>query len=126
MGPEPRYSASLKSDEDVPHVLLVLDSPIARLYASLMGQGDIPTSPGGPLRRRREKRQLQQLAAETRREPSPIAPRAHVSVIEDQTVLKDRGPEAEVSDTPPEPLDESRPRGFHVHAVPIDQPLDDT
>ena len=89
-----------------------------------MGQGDIPTSPGGPFRRRREKRQLEQLAQEARRNPSPIATRVHVNVIEDQTALSDRESDAQASDAPSEPLDESRPRGFHVYPVPIDQPFD--
>ena len=89
-----------------------------------MGQGDIPRSPGGPLRRRREKRQLEQLAGEAREPASLVAPRAHVSVIEDQSTPKHREPEVKAPETPPEPLDENRPRGFHVRAVPIDQPFD--
>jgi hypothetical protein len=89
-----------------------------------MGQGDIPRSPGGPLRRRREKRQLEQLAGEAREPASFPAPRAHVSVIEDQGAPKVRDAEAPAAETPPEPLDENRPRGFHVRAVPIDQPFD--
>lgn len=89
-----------------------------------MGLGDVPRSPGGPLRRRREKRQLQQLAGEARRDASPTAPRAHVSVIEHQTALEDRDADGEVLEAPPETLDEGGPRGFHVHAVPIDQPFD--
>ena len=91
-----------------------------------MGQGDVPRSPGGPLRRRRERRQLQRLAEEARREPSPIVPRAHVSLIEDEIALKDREPDGQAPHPhpPPEPLDEGGPRGFHVHAVPIEQPFD--
>jgi hypothetical protein len=90
-----------------------------------MAQGDIPTSPGGPFRRRREKRQLERLADESGREPSPIAARAHVSVIEDQTALKDDSePDGQASDDRSEPLNEGRPKGFHIYAVPIDQPFD--
>jgi hypothetical protein len=92
-----------------------------------MAQGDVPTSPGGPLRRRREKRQLEQLAGKAvQREPSHIDARSHVSVIEDQIATKDGEPEGEATDAPPESLGDMRPTGFHVHAVPIDQPFDKT
>lgn len=90
-----------------------------------MAQGDVPTSPGGPLRRRREKRQLERLAGEAaRRMPNPSSAQAHVSVIEDQTALK--GPEADTQepDARSEPTGDIRPGGFHVRPVPIDQPID--
>jgi hypothetical protein len=51
-------------------------------------------------------------------------PRAHVSVIEDQQTPKEKAPEVHAPEPPPELADENRPRGFHVHAVPIDQPFD--
>jgi hypothetical protein len=82
---------------------------------------------GGPLRRRREKRQLQQLAENmSRREPSPMADRKHVSVIEDQNALKRWEPEGNAPDAPSEPLGDMRSRGFHVRPIPIDQPFDET
>ena len=91
-----------------------------------MAQGDVPISPGGPLRRRREKRQLEQLAEEVaRREPSEIAARTHVSLIGDEATLKVRGADEQESDAPPEPGD-MRPRGFHVHPVPIGEPFSET
>lgn len=88
-----------------------------------MGQGDVPTSRGGPFRRRREKRQLEQLAKATRRDVTPTLASAHIRVIEDQIDPGDRDlegqePEAPVADSPLSPT-----RGFHVRAVPIDQPL---
>ncbi len=94
-----------------------------------MGQGDIPTSRGGPLRRRREKRQLEHLAEESEREITPGTGRSHVRVIEDQpaAVAPDHGerePERE-PDPPADPFSEGRTGGFHVRAVPIDQPFDE-
>jgi hypothetical protein len=88
-----------------------------------MGQGDVPTSRGGPFRRRREKRQLEQLAEASEREVIPTTTSTHVRVIEDQTeaggkVLEEQQPESPGDDSPP-----VRIGGFHVHAVPIDQPL---
>jgi hypothetical protein len=91
-----------------------------------MGRSDIPSSPGGPLRRRRDKRQLEQLAALTEREVPPSAARPHVRVIEDQAAgndsdLKQPDPEAVT-----EPPIDNRPGPFHVRPVPIDQPLGTT
>jgi hypothetical protein len=60
-------------------------------YAEPMGQGDVPASPGGPLRRRRERRQLGQLADKSEREVSPTAAKGHVRVIEDQPAEKEEG-----------------------------------
>jgi hypothetical protein len=54
-----------------------------------MGQGDVPASPGGPLRRRRERRQLGKLADKSDREVSPTAAKGHVRVIEDQSSGKE-------------------------------------
>ena len=54
-----------------------------------MGQGDVPASPGGPLRRRRKRRQLGQLADKSEREVSPTAAKGHVRVIEDQSSGKE-------------------------------------
>jgi hypothetical protein len=86
-----------------------------------MGQGDVPTSRGGPFQRRREKRQLEQLAEASGNEVVPTTISAHVRVIEDQTaaqVPEEQELETPVADSPP-----IRSAGFHVHAVPIDQPL---
>jgi hypothetical protein len=88
-----------------------------------MGQGDVPPSPGGRLRRRRAKRQLEQPAEESEREVSPGAAKGHVRVIEDQAAVRDRESEEQEADAPTELSVESRPRGFHVRPVPIDQPL---
>jgi hypothetical protein len=92
-------------------------------YAQLMGQGDVPTSPGGPLRRRRDKRQLEQLADKSERDVSPGTAKGHVRVIEDQTAAKDRESEEQEADAQAEMSQESRPGGFHVRPVPIDQPF---
>ena len=90
-----------------------------------MGQVDIPTSRGGPFQRRREKRQLEQLAEASEREVIPKTASAHVRVIEDQTDASDqdlKGPEPEspVADADSVQI---RSGGFHVRAVPIDQPF---
>ena len=57
-----------------------------------MGQGDIPTSRGGPLRRRREKRQLEHLAEESDREVTPGTDRTHVRVLEDGGIAEKPAP----------------------------------
>jgi hypothetical protein len=88
-----------------------------------MGQGDLPPSPGGPLRRRREKRQLEHLAEESGHAESPATARRHVRVIEDQAGTADH--ELEAPATAGEPLMEAHLGGFHVRAVPIDQPFDE-
>ena len=90
-----------------------------------MGQGDVPTSRGGPLRRRREKRQLEHLAASSDREEAPRAATAHVKVIEDQTEAANRELETNEPDASAESAPPIRSGGFHVHAVPIDQPVGD-
>jgi hypothetical protein len=94
-------------------------------YAQLMGQGDVPTSPGGPLRRRRDKRQLEQLADNSERDVNPGAAKGHVRVIEDQSAVKDRESEDQEADAQDELSVESRPGGFHVRPVPIDQPFNE-
>jgi hypothetical protein len=109
-----------------------------------MGQGDVPTSRGGPLRRRREKRQLEHLAASSPdREGTPRPAAAHVRVIEDRADAAPEAvdaPEQAHAQAQPQPHagahadaqdgrapDERSPQprtgGFHVRAVPIDQPL---
>jgi hypothetical protein len=90
-----------------------------------MGQGDIPTSRGGPLRRRREKRQLEHLADESDREITPGTDKTHVRVLEDRAAAEKPDPvEHEPPDRPADPFPEVR-TGFHVRAVPIDQPFDE-
>ena len=90
-----------------------------------MGQGDIPTSRGGPLRRRREKRQLEHLAEESDREVTPGTDRTHVRVLEDGGIVEKPAPvEREPSEPGAGALPETR-TGFHVRAVPIDQPFDE-
>src|ERR1700722_12334965 len=96
-----------------------------------MGQGDIPTSRGGPFQRRREKRQLEQLAEASEREVTPVTASAHVRVIEDQTDagdldLEGQEPESPVADADADADADAVPirsGGFHVRAVPIDQPF---
>jgi hypothetical protein len=108
-----------------------------------MGQGDVPTSRGGPLRRRKEKRQLEHLAAASLRDGVPRASAAHVKLIGDEGVegadteapTADRA-DADRADTTnraesdradSEPVTTGappqRPSGFHVRPVPIDQPV---
>jgi hypothetical protein len=91
-----------------------------------MGQGDVPTSRGGPLRRRKEKRQLEHLAASTVRDGTPPTSAAHVKLIDDQPAVAGQPDlqkqEPEVSDTA---VTQPRSGGFHVRAVPIDQPVGD-
>ena len=65
-----------------------------------MGQGDVPTSRGGPLRRRKEKRQLEHLAVKTERDgtaPPPAA--AHVRVIEDRPEVEAKDRETPATET---------------------------
>jgi hypothetical protein len=91
-----------------------------------MGQGDVPTSRGGPLRRRKEKRQLEHLAVRTDRDGTPRPPAAaHVRVIEDQPEVKAKDLETTETDAPTDAVPPPRPGGFHVRAVPIDQPVGD-
>jgi hypothetical protein len=90
-----------------------------------MGQGDVPTSRGGPLRRRKEKRQLEHLAASTARDGNPQASAAHVKLIGDQPVAPPQDREQQEPDAPDTNAPPPRPAGFHVHAVPIDQPVGD-
>jgi hypothetical protein len=92
-----------------------------------MGQGDVPTSRGGPLRRRKEKRQLEHLAVNSEREGTPRPPSAaHVRVIGDQLEVKAPEPESEEPDAPDARAPQPRTGGFHVRAVPIDQPVGDS
>jgi hypothetical protein len=87
-----------------------------------MRHGAVPASPGGPLRRHREKRQLEHLAEESERGVSPVTARRHVKVIEDQAATTDQ--ELASPAAAGEALTEAHPGGFHVRAVPIDQPFD--
>lgn len=96
-----------------------------------MAQGDLPTPRGGSLRRRREKRQLQQLAESSERHAAPGTAMGHVKVVEDQSqaLTEDQAEAANRDREDVEadaPVDGSPPRttsGFHVRAVPIDQPI---
>jgi len=90
-----------------------------------MGQGDVPTSRGGPLRRRKEKRQLEHLAASTARDGTPQASAAHVKLLGDQPAVAVREHEKQEPDAPDTHASQPRPTGFHVRAVPIDQPVGD-
>jgi hypothetical protein len=90
-----------------------------------MGQGDVPTSRGGPLRRRKEKRQLEHLAASTARDGTPRASAAHVRVIGDEPAVPPPKPEKQQSEAPDTCDPPPRTSGFHVRAVPIDQPVGD-
>jgi hypothetical protein len=54
---------------------------------------------------------------------SPGAAKGHVRVIEDQSAVQERESEGKDPDAPAELSVESRPRGFHVRPVPIEQPL---
>lgn len=92
-----------------------------------MGSGGVPTSRGGPLRRRKEKRQLEHLAVRTERDGTPRPPAAaHVRVIEDRNEVEVKELETpEELETPPAGAPQPRTGGFHVRAVPIDQPVGD-
>jgi len=92
-----------------------------------MAQGDVPTSRGGPLRRRREKRQLEHLAATSERDGTLPPAAAHVKVIGDG-VVETEAPASDASEERDPDAPDERPAhngvgGFHVRAVPIDQPL---
>jgi hypothetical protein len=88
-----------------------------------MPQGDVPTSRGGPFQRRREKRQLEQLAKASERGAAPTVASAHIRVIEDQNDAGDQDLPAPEISTPATEAPQSRTGGFHVRAVPIDQPF---
>ncbi len=99
-----------------------------------MAQGDLPTPRGGFRRRRREKRQLEQLAHTTGRDvPAPRTATAHLKVIEEQgaVVPEDRADDANLDGDEQEsgsPIDDgvqSRVGGFHVRPVPINEPIGD-
>jgi hypothetical protein len=88
-----------------------------------MGQGDVPTSRGGPLRRRKEKRQLEHLAEATARDGTPRASAAHVKLIGDETIAPAPDAEKVPADGAETCAPQPRTGGFHVRAVPIDQPF---
>ena len=91
-----------------------------------MAQCDPPSSLGGPLRRRREKRQLERFALDAaRRKPDSSSAHRHISIIEDLTAPEGRGPDGQAADAPSEPIGDKLPSGFHVRPVPIDQPIDE-
>ena len=54
---------------------------------------------------------------------SPTAAKGHVRVIEHEDAVKNFDPEVLEPDTSAELPAESRPAGFHVLPVPIDQPI---
>jgi len=88
-----------------------------------MGQGDLPTSRGGPFRRRRERRQLEELAEASARGVAPRASSAHVRVLDDQSDAWAEDVESREPDSASEEPPQVRVGGFHVRAVPIDQPV---
>jgi hypothetical protein len=90
-----------------------------------MGQGDVPTSRGGPLRRRKEKRQLEHLAASTARDGTARASAAHVKLIGDESAAPAEVAEKQQTEVPDTGDPPPRTGGFHVRAVPIDQPVGD-
>jgi hypothetical protein len=90
-----------------------------------MGQGGVPTSRGGPIRRRREKRQLEHLAASTSRNGTPSASAAHVRLLGDEQPTPAGKTETHAAETADDDTVLPRTGGFHVHAVPIDQPVGD-
>ena len=89
-----------------------------------MSKGHLPGSKGGPFQRRRDKRQLEHLAESSDRDVALAAAAAHVRVIEDQTDASNQEREKNQPDSGGEegPLP-IRTGGFHVRAVPIDQPI---
>jgi hypothetical protein len=97
-----------------------------------MGQGDLPTPRGGgPFRRRREKRQLEQLVQASKGHVALTPSTAHVKVVEDQAEVVVEG-EAHVAERDLEPSEAGSTtdgsqrrlaRGFRVRPVPIDQPI---
>jgi hypothetical protein len=91
-----------------------------------MGQGDLPTPRGGPWRRRRDKRQLEQLAGASERDVALKAATAHVKVLEDQAESQKRALAEDAPDQPVESPVQVQTGGFHVRPVPIDQPLGET
>jgi hypothetical protein len=98
-----------------------------------MGQGDLPAPRGGgPFRRRREKRQLEQLVQASKEHIAPTPSTGHVKVVEDQAdvVVEGRadGVQRELQTSEPGSPDGSLPSvtgGFHVRPVPIDEPIGD-
>lgn len=95
-----------------------------------MGQGDLPTPRRGPLRRRKERRQLQQLAASSTRDDAPTTSTGHIKVVEDQvrategdarTAERDLG--AHEPDAPVDDSARAQRTGFRVRPVPIDEPI---
>ena len=90
-----------------------------------MGQGDVPTS-GASMRRRKEKRQLEHLAASTARDGTPQASAAHVKLIGDQPAVAAQDDQrSRTGRTLHLRTAASSRGGFHVRAVPIDQPFGD-
>jgi hypothetical protein len=96
-----------------------------------MAQGDLPTPRGSPRRRRREKRQLEQLAEASERHDAPRPSTAHVRVVEGQapatvearTETAKEELDREQSDQPIDGSFRAGSAGFHVRPVPIDQPI---
>jgi hypothetical protein len=99
-----------------------------------MGQGDLPAPRGGgPFRRRREKRQLEQLVQASKEHVAMTPSTAHVKVVEDQAEVVVEGQadvvqrqdETSEPGSPAEGPFRGRSRGFHVRPVPIDEPISD-
>ena len=92
-----------------------------------MGQGDVPTSRGGPLRRRKEKRQLEHLAASTDAGWDATSRPRRTSRSSGSAGSDGGDPEKRENQTHRRHPAATPPRtgGFHVRAVPIDQPVGD-
>jgi hypothetical protein len=89
-------------------------------------QGDVPASPGGPLRRRREKRQLRALTADSKnRQTDPSTAKPHIRMLDGQA-NEEAAPAVQDLGEETEPVTESHRIGFHVRPIPIDQPFDET
>jgi hypothetical protein len=111
----------------------------ARKWSADTRAGEGPVGePGGPLRRRRALRRIDNLALDPERDPNPAAAVAHVRVI-GETEGVEGGPRVvprPASGRSPEVADpagtaagqdgEGRPPAHRVHAVPIDQPFQDS
>jgi hypothetical protein len=75
--------------EGATEVPMFLSAATRRWLANGGAQGR-PTSQGGPIRRRRTHRRLEELELQSKGEPSPLAAVAHVRVIDAQVTVKEK------------------------------------